>query len=138
MIYSDGTGLRPFSDIEGISHDLITVEFIVLSPDQSRVAFYSGDKFLLGDVGEDTYSEVAADISHFYPFSFYGDDPNCLAGFDDELENGEVVVSLYKSCIGDAEPTLIETTVLPTNRTGEQYLFSPEGDKWAVYTRGIP
>lgn len=74
MVYSDGKGLRPFSDIEGIPHDLITVEFIVLSPDQSRVAFYSGDKFMLGDVGGDIYSEVAADISHFYPFSFYGND----------------------------------------------------------------
>ena len=136
MIYSDGTGLRPFSEIEGIPHDLITVEFIVLSPDQSRVAFYSGDKFMLGDVGEDTYSEVAADIYHFYPFSFYGNNLNCLAGFDDELENGEVVVTLYKSCIGDTEPTLVETAVLPTSREGAQYLLSPEGDKWAAYTIG--
>jgi hypothetical protein len=136
MIYSDGTGLRPFSDIEGIPHDLITVEFIVLSPDQSRVAFYSGDKFMLGDVGGDIYSEVAADISHFYPFSFYGNDLNCLAGFDDALENGEVVVTLYKGCIGDTEPTLVETTVLPTSREGSHYLLSPEGDKWAAYTIG--
>ena len=136
VIYSDGTGLRPFNEREGIPHDLITVEFIVLSPDQSRVAFYSSDKFMLGDVGGDTYSEVVADISHFYPFSFYGDDPNCLAGFDDEPENGDVVVSLYKSCIGDAEPALVETAVLPISRTVAQYLLSPEGDKWAAYTMG--
>jgi hypothetical protein len=114
------------------------VEAFQLSPDQSRVVIYTGDKFLLGDVGGDTYSEVAADISHFYPFSFYGDDPNCLAGFDDELENDEAVVSLYKSCIGDTKPALVETAVLPTSRKGKgaQYLLSPEGDKWAAYTMG--
>ncbi|MFO7684181.1 MAG: hypothetical protein R6X34_29470 [Chloroflexota bacterium] len=136
FIYSDGTGMLPLSEIEGIPHNIKTVNSLVLSPDQSRVAFYSSGKLLLGDVGGDTYSEVATGEFSFSPHSFYGEDPNCLAGFDDKLENGEVVVSLYKSCIGDAAPTLVETAVLPLSRTGSQYLLSPEGDKWAAYTIG--
>jgi hypothetical protein len=136
FIYSDGTGMLPLSEIEGIPHNIITVNSLVLSPDQSRVAFYSDGKLLLGDVGGDTYSEVATGEFSLSPHSFYGDDPNCLAGFDDKLENDEVVVSLYKSCIGDAAPTLVETAVLPLSRTGSQYLLSPEGDKWAAYTIG--
>jgi hypothetical protein len=103
----------------------------------SKVQIYTGDKFLLADVGGDTYSEIAANISHFYPFSFYGDDPTCLAGFDDELENGEVVVTLYRSCIGDTEPTLIDTAVLPIAHTRLQYSLSPKGDKWLVYDLGL-
>jgi hypothetical protein len=98
---------------------------------------FTGDKFLLGDVGGDTYNEVAADISHFYPFSFYGDDPNCLAGFDEQKEDGVITTKLYKSCIGDTEPTLIDTAVFPSEYAGLTYLLSPQGDKWLVYNRGV-
>ncbi len=93
-------------------------------------------RFWIGDVGGDSFAEVPGNAGGFWPYSFYGNDPNCLAGFNDEMENGEVVVSLYKSCIGDAEPTLVETAVLPISRPVSRYLLSPEGDKWAAYTMG--
>ena len=147
FIYSDGTGLQLLSEI-GIPYNMEdtammgdTVETIQLSPDRKRLAYMEDDnqghfRFWIGDVGGDSFTEVPGNAEGFWPYSFFGNDPNCLAGFNDEMENGEVVVSLYKSCIGDAEPTLVETAVLPINRTVSRYLLSPEGDKWAAYTMG--
>lgn len=137
FIYSDGTGMLPLSEIEGIPHNTITVNSLVLSPDQSRVAFYSGGKLFLGDVGGDTYSEVATGEFSLSPHSFYGEDPNCLAGFDEQKENGVITTKLYKSCIGDTKPTLIDTAVFPSEYAGLTYLLSPQGDKWLVYNRGV-
>jgi hypothetical protein len=137
MIYSDGTGMLPLSEIEGIPHNIITVNSLVLSPDQSRVAFYSDGKLLLGDVGGNTYSEVATGEFSFSPHSFYREDPNCLAGFDEQKENGVITTKLYKSCIGDTEPTLIDTAVFPSEYAGLTYLLSPQGDKWLVYSKGV-
>ncbi len=147
FIYSDGTELQLLSEM-GIPYNMEdtammgdTVETIQLSSDLKRLAYMEDDnhghfRFWIGDVGGDSFTEVPGNAEGFWPYSFFGDDPNCLAGFDDELENGEVVVSLYKSCIGDTEPALVETVVLPLSRTGSQYLLSPEGDKWAAYMIG--
>lgn len=149
FIYSDGTELQILSEMdipypwEDAAMMGDTVETIQLSPDRKRVAYMEDDnqgnfRFWIGDVGGDSFVEVPGNAEGFWPYSFYGNDPNCLANFDEELKNGEVVVSLYKSCIGDTEPTLVETAVLPTSRKGKgaQYLLSPEGDKWAAYTIG--
>lgn len=147
FIYSDGAGLQLLSEMdtpyswENAVTMVDSVEAIQLSPDLKRLAYMEDDnqghfRFWIGDVGGDSFAEVPGNAEGFWPYSFFGEDPNCLAGFDDELENGEVVVTLYKSCIGDTKPTLIETAVLPTSREGAQYLLSPEGDKWAAYTIG--
>jgi hypothetical protein len=147
FIYSDGTELQLLSemDIPYTWEDAITtadlVEVIQLSPDRKRMAYMEDDnqgnfRFWIGDVGGDSFAEVPGNAEGFWPYSFYGNDPNCLAGFDEQKEDDVITTKLYKSCIGDTEPTLIDTAVLPAIREGAYYLLSPEGDKWAAYTIG--
>ena len=148
FIYSDGTELQLLSEI-GISYNMEdtaamadNVEVFQQSPDLKRLAYMEDDnqghfRFWIGDVGGDSFAEVPANAEGFWPYSFYDDDPNCLAGFDEQKEEGVITTKLYKSCIGDTEPTLIDTAVFPSEYTGLTYLLSPQGDKWLVYNRGV-